>query len=204
MPNANSFPDGQRGRTTSGDLGRVADYSASTLPVRGPGIVGRRFPGGSTVTALPVRRAGGSGGGTPPLTILDASGKDAQGNPHPGRVRVTLGYLDGLRPSEMTFPDTVLPDGTDNRCYLTIPDGGAYVRGKLMVDKSAGLNTGASVYVTPTQEPKDKTFVYFDIGYVVLTDGTLSISQINTGNQSLAVLVAPDGTFSPVWNAIST
>lgn len=43
-----------------GDLGRVADYSASTLPSGGPGTTSRRFPNGTLVTPLPTRSAGGS------------------------------------------------------------------------------------------------------------------------------------------------
>ena len=56
MPNANSFPDGYRGRIRKEDVSRVADYSASTLPVGGPGMLRRRFPQGST--CFPLRLAG--------------------------------------------------------------------------------------------------------------------------------------------------
>lgn len=56
--NANSFPDGNRGGIRGrGDLSRVAEYAASTLPTRGPGMVGRRFPQGTTGFPLSVRRA---------------------------------------------------------------------------------------------------------------------------------------------------
>ena len=56
MPNANSFPDGQRGRIRKDDASRVGDYAASALPVGGPGMLRRRFPQGSTCFPLPTAR----------------------------------------------------------------------------------------------------------------------------------------------------
>ncbi len=68
--NANSFPDGKRGRPGAGDLSRVAEYSASTLPRGGPGTTSRRFPSGTIITPRPVRQGGSASSGTPPWKPL--------------------------------------------------------------------------------------------------------------------------------------
>lgn len=73
--NANSFPDGQRGRIVSPDAARAGALGASALPSNGPGMLGRRFPSGTTITPLPSKRGGSSGSSsapTPPWKPLAA------------------------------------------------------------------------------------------------------------------------------------
>ncbi len=198
--NANSFPDGRRGRARTGDTSRVADYAASTLPVPGPGMVGRRFPQGSTVRPLPVRASGGGTPTTPPLTVKDASTKD-----NPGRVRVYNGRLGGLLPDEMELLDLVLPDGTDNHCYLTLQNGTNLVYGKVLVDGDTGLYTSAHVYVVTSPEDPDGDWVYLLIATLTYDGTSVTLaSQDATGNQSLKVSCSADGTIlQPFWGSVN-
>ena len=137
-----------------------------------------------------------AGGGTPdtptpPLTVVAAPTKA-----DPNRVRVYKGFLGGLRPAEMNLVDGVLPDGTDNRCYLSLPDGAGYVYGKLLIDTSLGAGTEAHVYATNSPEDLDGTFLYLLIAQATTTDGSApEIEQIWTeGNWYPAPLSSGDGT----------
>ena len=196
MPNANSFPDGQRGRIRKDDASRVGDYAASALPVGGPGMLRRRFPQGSTCFPLPTRSVTTS---NPPFTILKATNQA-----NPGRVRIVNGMLGGLLPDEMSVPDLVLPDGTDNHCYLAMdPSGTNYIYGKVLVDGDTGLFTDSDVYSVTSQEQADGDYCYLQIGSVSYDGTTLKIlSQDAVGNQSLLVACSADGTvLQPFWSA---
>ncbi len=128
------------------------------------------------------------------FTVVDASAKDAQGNAHPGRVRVYKGFLGGLRPAEMNLIDGVLPDGTDKRCYLTMPEGTGYVYGKLLIDTTLGTGTKADVYAVASTEEPDGTYLYLLIAQVTTTNGAPNIEQIWTGNWSPVPLSSGDGS----------
>ena len=146
----------------------------------------------------------GSTAATPPLTIVKADAKDAQGAAHPGRVRVYNGFLGNLLPAEMQIPDAVLPGGTDNRCYLTMQNGGNYVYGKVLVDAGTGRYAAAHVYSVTSDEEPDGTYAYLFIGYVTFDGTTLVISQAATGNQQLFITFSVDGTIiAPIWTPTS-
>ena len=142
---------------------------------------------------------GGSGGTAVapilPLTVKDASAKDSKGVAHPGRVRVYKGYLGGKRPAEMNLIDGVLPNGTDNSCYLTMPEGVGFVYGKILVDTSTGLYTSADVYQVSSEEEADGTYLYLQIAVVNTTNGKPDVFMLWTGgNWNPATLASSDGT----------
>ena len=163
--------------------------------------------GGSNLKEVPSARGrflfAQAGGGaaavaTPPFTVVAAPTKD-----NPRRVRVYRGFLGGLLPEQMNLVDALLPDGTtDNRCYLTALDGQCFIYGKVLVDPDTGALTSASVYVVDSLEEPDSSYLYFQIAYLSYDQAAgLVISQVATGNQSLALTAAPDGTLYPIWSS---
>ena len=118
----------------------------------------------------------------------------------PGRVRVVNGRLQGVLPQEMNIPDGVLPDGTDNQCYLTALAGTSYVFAKLAIDATSGLPDSANVYVSATYAQPDGSFAYLLIATLNYIGGTLSVQQEAEGHQSLLFYCSPDGqTIYPTW-----
>ena len=153
-------------------------------------------PGTPTSPGRLRATATGAGGSTttPPFTVVNASAKDAKGGPYPGRVRVYKGFLCNLRPAEMNLVDGALPDGTDGRCYLTMPEGVGYVYGKALIDTSLGVATQSHVYEVASTEEPDGTYLYLLIATVTTTNGTPVIEQNWTGNWYAVPLSSADGT----------
>lgn len=179
----------------------LADYVESIVPV-GPHVTDSPSGKGRYIAPTPQSKGHGASRATPPLTILDA-----HDSTHAGRVRVLLGTLGNLLPAEMHIPDALLPDGTDNRCYLTMANGANQIIGKVAVDSTTGLFTSASIYTQTTAYTPDSAYAYLYIGGVNYdsTAGTLTISQLASGSQSLQVIFSSDGTtIQPYWNSISS
>lgn len=133
---------------------------------------------------------------TPPFTVVSAAAKDKDGTPHPGRVRIYNGRLNGYLPAEMFVPDLVLPTGTDNHCYLTMGSGVNYIYAKLGVDGTSGLYIGANIYTVTSEEEADGTYVYVLIATVNYdtSSGSLNIGQETSGNQDFAIFSSADGS----------
>lgn len=189
-------PGYQRLNQIFGWLISMATLPADTSLVWVPGTP--TSPGRLRATAT----GSGSAVVTPPLTVVDASAKDSAGT-HPGRIRIHNGFLGNLLPAEMKIPDGVLPDKTDNRCYLTMQNGTNYVLGKVLVDKSSGQFTGANIYSAQSNPNLDGNNAYLLIA-VVTFDGTKlgAPSQLAAGNQSLLTFSSVDGTIlTPFWSS---
>lgn len=152
-------------------------------------------PGTGTSPGRIRATAQGGGGSTtiPDFTIVAAS--DAN---NPRRVRVYNGTLGGLTPAEMHAPDTTLPDGTDNHCYLSMQQGTNLIYVKVKVDATSNALLSANVYATNAYATPDGTYLYWLLGTVLCdADNALTIQQSNGqvgSRQVVDIGASADGT----------